>query len=93
MEVSIDTAWDDAQVDQSNAARGRGGGPNTQEGKEVVRWNATRHGISSPKPVVPGLERRPPSFAPRYWQTVSQNERPSSQKSRGGRHHGVDKEE
>ena len=33
------------------------GGPATQEGKEVVRWNATRHGISSPKPVVPGLEK------------------------------------
>jgi hypothetical protein len=33
-----------------------GGGPKTEEGKEVVRWNATRHGISSPKPVVPGLE-------------------------------------
>ena len=32
------------------------GGPATQEGKEVVRWNATRHGISSPAPVVPGLE-------------------------------------
>jgi len=73
------------------------GGPTTQEGKEVVRCNATRHGISSPKPMVPGSEkrgsRRPPSFAPRSWQTVSKNERPSSQKSRGGRHHGVDKEE
>ena len=34
------------------------GGPTTQEGKEVVRWNATRHGISSPKPVVPGLEKQ-----------------------------------
>ncbi len=32
------------------------GGPITQEGKEVVRWNATRHGIRSPAPVVPGLE-------------------------------------
>ena len=32
------------------------GGPVTQEGKEVVKWNATRHGISSPAPVVPGLE-------------------------------------
>ena len=32
------------------------GGPVTQEGKEMVKWNATRHGISSPKPVVPGLE-------------------------------------
>jgi hypothetical protein len=33
-----------------------GGGPATQNGKGVVRWNATRHGISSPKPVVSGLE-------------------------------------
>jgi hypothetical protein len=38
------------------------GGPVTQEGKEVVRWNATRHGISSPAPVVPGLEE------PQDWQ-------------------------
>jgi hypothetical protein len=34
----------------------------TQAGKEVVRWNATRHGISSPAPVVPGLEE------PQDWQ-------------------------
>src|SRR5215212_1694703 len=34
------------------------GGPVTQEGKEVVRWNATRHGIRSPAPVVPGIERK-----------------------------------
>ena len=34
----------------------RSGGPRTEEGKEVTRWNATRHGISSPAPVVPGLE-------------------------------------
>jgi hypothetical protein len=27
----------------------------TQEGKEAVRWNATRHGIRSPAPVVPGM--------------------------------------
>ncbi len=33
------------------------GGPITEEGKEVVRWNATRHGIRSPAPVVPGLEK------------------------------------
>jgi len=33
------------------------GGPATQEGKEVVKWNATRHGIRSPNPVVPGIER------------------------------------
>ena len=31
--------------------------PKTKEGKAVVRWNSTRHGISSPAPVVPGLER------------------------------------
>jgi len=34
------------------------GGPVTQEGKEVVKWNATRHGIRSPAPVVPGVEKR-----------------------------------
>jgi hypothetical protein len=33
------------------------GGPATQEGKEVVRWNATRHGIRSPAPVVPEVEK------------------------------------
>ena len=33
------------------------GGPATQEGKEVVRWNATRHGIRSPAPVIPGVEK------------------------------------
>ncbi|CAA9410286.1 MAG: hypothetical protein AVDCRST_MAG55-1294 [uncultured Rubrobacteraceae bacterium] len=35
-----------------------GGGPTTKNGKAVVRWNATRHGISSPAPVVPGMEDR-----------------------------------
>ncbi len=34
------------------------GGPSTEEGKEVARWNATRHGIRSPAPVVPGVEKR-----------------------------------
>src|SRR5919206_128429 len=33
------------------------GGPATEEGKEVARWNATRHGINSPAPVVPGIEK------------------------------------
>src|ERR687895_2640033 len=33
------------------------GGPKTQAGKEVARWNATLHGIRSPAPVVPGLEK------------------------------------
>jgi hypothetical protein len=44
-------------ADHSNFIVGSGGGPNTQEGKEVVRWNATRHGIRSPAPVVPGVEK------------------------------------
>jgi hypothetical protein len=34
------------------------GGPKTEEGKEVVRWNAIRHGIRSPVPVVPGVEEK-----------------------------------
>jgi hypothetical protein len=55
MEVSID-AIRDVQVDRGGAG-GQGGGPKTEGGKEVVRWNATRHGISSPAPVVPGLEK------------------------------------
>src|SRR3712207_2018132 len=33
------------------------GGPASEEGKEVARWNATRHGIRSPAPVVPGIEK------------------------------------
>jgi hypothetical protein len=33
------------------------GGPVTEEGKEVVKWNATQHGIRSPAPVVPGVEK------------------------------------
>jgi hypothetical protein len=32
------------------------GGSTTDEGKEVARWNAARHGIRSPAPVVPGIE-------------------------------------
>jgi hypothetical protein len=34
------------------------GGPVTQEGKEVVKWNAVQHGIRSPAPVVPGVEEK-----------------------------------
>jgi hypothetical protein len=47
-------------AEQSNAigsSRGDPGGPRTGEGKEVARWNATRHGIRSPAPVVPGVEK------------------------------------
>src|SRR5215203_1261813 len=32
------------------------GGPKSTEGREVARWNATRHGMRSPAPVVPGIE-------------------------------------
>jgi hypothetical protein len=34
------------------------GGPATQEGKEVVKGNATQHGIRSPAPVIPGVEKK-----------------------------------
>ncbi len=34
------------------------GGPSTAEGKAVSRWNAASHGINSPSPVVPGVEKR-----------------------------------
>jgi hypothetical protein len=48
-------------AEQSNAAGdpsgGPNGGPSTREGKEIARWNATRHGIRSPAPVIPGVEK------------------------------------
>jgi len=44
-------------AEQSNAIVSPNGGPSTREGKEVARWNATRHGIRSPAPVVPGVEK------------------------------------
>ncbi len=34
------------------------GGPVTEEGKEIVRWDATRHGIRSPAPFIPGIEQK-----------------------------------
>ena len=40
-------------AESNNAA----GGPRTECGKEVARWNAARHGIRSPSPVVPGVEK------------------------------------
>ncbi len=40
-------------AESNNAA----GGPRTEGGKEVARWNATRHGIRSPAPVVFGVEK------------------------------------
>jgi hypothetical protein len=33
------------------------GGPKTETGKEVARWNANRHDTRSPAPVIPGLEK------------------------------------
>src|SRR5918995_4379197 len=42
---------------ERSANGGSVGGPKTDEGKEVARWNATRHGIRSPAPVVPGVEK------------------------------------
>lgn len=45
-------------ADSGNTEVLNAGGPKTEEGKEVVRWNATRHGIRSPAPVVPGLEKQ-----------------------------------
>ena len=55
--------WKEARLmltlaESDNAA----GGPRTEGGKEVARWNATRHGIRSPSPVVPGVEK------PEDWQ-------------------------
>jgi hypothetical protein len=44
-------------AEQSNGAEGPSGGPKTEEGKEVARWNATRHGLRSPAPVVPGVKK------------------------------------
>jgi hypothetical protein len=44
--------------EQSNAIVSPSGGPSTREGKEIARWNATRHGIRSPAPVVPGVEKK-----------------------------------
>src|SRR5918993_5435632 len=43
---------------EGNASGVPSGGPKTEEGKEVARWNATRHGIRSPAPVVPGVEKK-----------------------------------
>jgi hypothetical protein len=43
---------------QEMVANSEAVGPKTAQGKAVVRWNATRHGISSPAPIIPGLEKR-----------------------------------
>jgi hypothetical protein len=39
-------------------AESEAGGPQTKQGKEVVRWNATRHGISSPLLLYPAWKSR-----------------------------------
>lgn len=38
--------------------RGNNGGPKTAGGKAVVSRNATKYGIHSPAPVIPGMERQ-----------------------------------
>ena len=45
------------QGDAMGSPSGDPGGPKTDGGKEVTRWNAARHGIRSPAPVVPGVEK------------------------------------
>src|SRR5215212_4016431 len=45
-------------AEQNSAKVSPNGGPSTQEGKEVVKWNATQHGIRSPAPVIPGVEKK-----------------------------------
>jgi hypothetical protein len=47
-----------ASAQERSASRVPSGGPKTEEGKEVARWNSTRHGIRSPAPVVPGVEKQ-----------------------------------
>jgi hypothetical protein len=61
-----------------------------------AKREALTRAANEPKPEKqpgPEWEPGPPSFAPRSWQTVSQSERPSSQKSRVAGVAGVDKEE
>ena len=36
--------------------QGKGGGPKTNPGKAVAAKNSTSHGITSPNPVIPGME-------------------------------------
>jgi hypothetical protein len=45
-------------IDYRRRIKDAQGGPATQEGKEVVKWNATQHGIRSAAPVVPGIMRK-----------------------------------
>jgi len=51
------TAEQNSPTGQSPQSGLPSGGPKTEEGKEVARWNSTRHGIRSPAPVVPGVEK------------------------------------
>lgn len=45
-------------AEQNDRTASSTGGPKTEEGREVARWNATRHGIRSPAPMVPGVEKK-----------------------------------
>ena len=45
-----------AKNQSTETEQGRGGGPNTEERKAKVARNPVRHGITSPNPVIPGME-------------------------------------
>ncbi len=45
-----------AKTQSTATEQGRGGGPKTDAGKANVARNPVRHGITSPNPVIPGME-------------------------------------
>ncbi len=45
-----------AKTQTTETGQGRGGGPKTDAGKANVARNPVRHGITSPNPVIPGME-------------------------------------
>ncbi len=45
-----------AQSKNGESQQGKGGGPKTKAGKAKVARNAVKHGITSPSPVIPGME-------------------------------------
>ena len=47
-----------AKTQSTETEQGRGGGPKSEEGKAKVARNPVRHGITSPNPVIPGMETK-----------------------------------
>ena len=45
-----------AKTQTTATEQGRGGGPKTDAGKATVARNPVRHGITSPNPIIPGME-------------------------------------